>query len=55
MRFSLKNGKKLIVWHQIGFPDPRNVILRAIECLNVILGNILNGMSHRKRFTTSSA
>ena len=41
-------------WHKIGFSDPKNVILRAIECY-VSLGNISHGVSHRKGFTTSIA
>ena len=47
--------KSFISWHQIGFPDPNNITIGAIEFQHVTLVNIYHGLSHRNRFTTSSA
>ena len=48
-------AKNVISWYQIGFLDPKNIIVGAIECPNFTLGNISHAMSHRNWFTTSSA
>ena len=45
-RNRVKSCKIFPFWHQIGFPDSKTLILGAIECLNVTLGNISYGMSH---------
>ena len=55
MSFGFKNVKIFHFWHQVGFPDLKILILRAIECLNVTLGKIFHGMSHENWFTTSTA
>ena len=36
------------------FPELKNMILGAVECLEVTLGNIFHGISHKDRFTMST-
>ena len=35
-------------WRQNGFPDPKNMILEAVECLKSAVGYIFGGMKYHR-------